>query len=99
MRAREDENSPDPLAGMSPCYPCGVPRLKDVSDRLCSKPACAQVAAATVTLDYDGSTVAIGPLAPDYAGEGYDLCLTHARRLTPARGWHVIRHVELRDEP
>ena len=54
---------------------------------------------ATVTLDYEGSTVAVGPLAPDYAGEGYDLCLAHAQRLTPVRGWRVIRHVELSDEP
>ena len=57
------------------------------------------MAAATVTLDYEGSTVAIGPLAPDYAVEGYDLCLTHARRLAAAQGWRVIRHVGLLDEP
>ena len=76
-----------------------MPRLKDVSHRRCSKPTCSQVAAATVTLDYEGSTVAVGLLAPDYAGEGYDLCETHARRLTPAHGWRLIRHVELSDEP
>ena len=52
-----------------------------------------------MTLDYEGSTVAIGPLAPDYAGEGYDLCLTRAQRLTPVHGWRLIRHVELSDEP
>ena len=76
-----------------------MPRLKNVSDRRCSKPACTLAAVATVTLDYEGSTVAIGPLAPDYAGEGYDLCLTHAQRLTPVHGWRLIRHVELSDEP
>ncbi len=70
-----------------------------MSDRRCSQSSCSLVAAATVTLDYEGSTVAIGPLAPDYAVEGYDLCLTHARRLTAAQGWRVIRHVELLDEP
>jgi len=76
-----------------------VPRLKGMSDRRCSKPTCSQNAAATVTLDYEGSTVAVGLLAPDFAGEGYDLCLRHAQRLTPAHGWRLIRHIELRDEP
>ncbi len=52
-----------------------------------------------MTLDYEGSTVAVGLLSPDYAGEGYDLCLTHAQRLTPAHGWRLFRHVELPDEP
>ena len=60
---------------------------------------CSREAVATVTQDYVGSTVAVGPLAPDHAGEGYDLCLTHARRLTPAQGWRIIRHVEYSDEP
>ena len=50
---------------------------------------------ATVILDYEGSTIAVGPLAPDYAGEGYDLCDAHARRLTPANGWQLIRHIDL----
>ncbi len=69
-----------------------------MSDRRCAKPLCSQAAAATVTLDYEGSTLAIGPLAPDYAAEGYDLCAEHARRLTPSHGWQVMRHVELSDD-
>ena len=66
-----------------------------MSDRRCAKPTCAHVAVATVILDYEGSTIAVGPLAPDYAGEGYDLCDAHARRLTPANGWQLIRHIDL----
>ena len=66
-----------------------------MSDRHCAKPLCSQAAAATVTLDYEGSTIAVGPLAPDYAGEGYDLCAAHARSLTPTQGWQLIRHIDL----
>ena len=69
-----------------------------MSDRRCAKPLCSQAAVATVTLDYEGSTMAVGPLAPDCAGEGYDLCESHAGRLTPAQGWQLLRHVELSDD-
>jgi len=69
-----------------------------VSDRRCAKPLCSQAAVATVTLDYEGSTMAVGPLAPGYAGEGYDLCEAHAERLTPAQGWQLLRQVESSDD-
>jgi hypothetical protein len=66
-----------------------------MSSRRCAQPVCSREAFATVTIDYDARTMALGPLAPAETAEGYDLCQVHARRLTPASGWQLIRHIEL----
>jgi hypothetical protein len=66
-----------------------------MNSRRCSQPVCSREAVATVTIDYDDRTMALGPLAPAETAEGYHLCNVHARRLTPAYGWRLIRHLEL----
>lgn len=60
--------------------------------RTCSKPACGQVAVATLTWVYADSTAVLGPLAPRPEPHGTDLCERHAERLTVPNGWTVIRH-------
>lgn len=59
--------------------------------RGCSRPGCTRPASATLTYDYAGSTAVLGPLATYAEPHGYDLCDSHAERLTAPRGWDVIR--------
>lgn len=59
--------------------------------RGCSRPGCTRTATATLTYDYAGSTAVLGPLAIGAEPHSYDLCDTHAQRLTAPRGWDVIR--------
>lgn len=46
---------------------------------------------ATLTYVYVDSTAVLGPLAARDEPHGYDLCQTHAQRLSAPRGWEVIR--------
>lgn len=46
---------------------------------------------ATLTYVYADSTVVLGPLASQAEPHSYDLCETHAGRLTAPRGWEVVR--------
>ena len=62
--------------------------------RVCSSPACTQLAEFTMTSDYDERVAVIGPLAPEDAREGYDLCRHHAVSFTAPRGWEIIRFDE-----
>lgn len=59
--------------------------------RTCSRPACTRPAVATLTYVYDDSTAVLGPLATLAEPHSYDLCDTHAQRLTAPRGWEVMR--------
>ncbi|HHW50393.1 MAG TPA: DUF3499 family protein [Pseudoclavibacter sp.] len=61
--------------------------------RTCSKVACPDEATATMTYDYDSSTVVIGPLSMTPVPGGFDLCTRHADALTAPRGWQLIRHI------
>lgn len=63
-----------------------------VAPRLCAKPPCQRVAAATLTADYSSRVVALGPLSPVRTPDGQDLCAAHRDRLTPPGGWELIRH-------
>jgi hypothetical protein len=47
---------------------------------------------ATLTYVYAESTAVVGPLATAAEPHSYDLCASHAARLTVPRGWEVVRH-------
>ena len=57
----------------------------------CSKAGCSGAAVATLTYVYADSTAVLGPLATYAEPHTYDLCATHAGRLTAPRGWDVVR--------
>ncbi|MFP3467809.1 DUF3499 domain-containing protein, partial [Leifsonia sp. SIMBA_070] len=59
--------------------------------RLCSRSACRQAAVATLTYVYADSTAVLGPLATYAEPHCYDLCSSHAARLTVPLGWEVVR--------
>jgi hypothetical protein len=46
---------------------------------------------ATLTFSYSDSTAVLGPLSVRPEPHTYDLCARHAERLTPPRGWEVVR--------
>ncbi|HQF03173.1 MAG TPA: DUF3499 domain-containing protein [Phycicoccus sp.] len=62
------------------------------SPRRCTKTACRQPAVATLTYAYSDRAVVVGPLATFAEPHTYDLCAQHAGRLTPPRGWDIVRH-------
>lgn len=59
--------------------------------RTCSRSACSRSAVATLTYVYSDQTAVLGPLATYSEPHCYDLCESHAERLTAPRGWEVIR--------
>ena len=59
--------------------------------RKCSRTACTRPAVATLTYVYSDSTAVVGPLATYAEPHTYDLCTEHAERLTPPRGWDIVR--------
>nr|WP_255574706.1 DUF3499 domain-containing protein [Austwickia sp. TVS 96-490-7B] len=61
--------------------------------RRCSKTACSRAAVATLTYNYAEQTAVLGPLATFAEPHTYDLCATHATRLTAPQGWDVVRLV------
>jgi hypothetical protein len=66
-----------------------------MSGRQCSKVACKRDAVATLTYVYADSMAVLGPLSQRAEPHSYDLCATHAERLSVPQGWQVIRHVVL----
>lgn len=46
---------------------------------------------ATLTYVYGDRAVVVGPLATFAEPHSYDLCADHAMRLTPPRGWDLVR--------
>ena len=59
--------------------------------RRCSRPGCKQDAVYTLTYVYRDSTAVVGPLAAYTEPHCYDLCESHAGRLTAPLGWDVVR--------
>lgn len=59
--------------------------------RRCSRTACGQPAAATLTYIYAESLAVLGPLSTAVEPHSYDLCREHSQRLTAPRGWEVVR--------
>jgi hypothetical protein len=47
---------------------------------------------ATLTFVYSDSTAVIGPLATAREPHSWDLCVSHASRITAPRGWELVRH-------
>jgi hypothetical protein len=62
------------------------------SVRRCSRTGCTNPAVATLTYAYADSTAVVGPLATYAEPHSYDLCETHALRLTVPKGWEVVRY-------
>ncbi len=66
-----------------------------MTGRPCSKVACNAEATSTLTYVYADSMAVLGPLSTTAEPHSYDLCDTHAERLSAPRGWQVMRHVAL----
>jgi hypothetical protein len=62
-----------------------------LSVRRCSRTGCTELAVATLTYVYADSTAVVGPLATQTEPHTYDLCTTHAHKLTAPRGWELVR--------
>ena len=60
--------------------------------RRCCRPGCPHYAVATLTFVYSDSTAVIGPLAVAHEPHSWDLCVSHAGRITAPRGWELVRH-------
>jgi hypothetical protein len=68
--------------------------------RHCSKTSCGAPAAATLTYQYEDSTVVVGALSQRAEPHSYDLCARHADAFTAPRGWDVVHlHQEFVDPP
>lgn len=59
--------------------------------RDCSKTGCTRPAVSSLTFVYEDSTLVVGPLARTADPNAYDLCEEHAARMTPPRGWTMLR--------
>jgi Protein of unknown function (DUF3499) len=55
--------------------------------RLCSRPACAEPAMATVTYHYGEQAAWLDHLTVERDPHAYDMCARHAERLRPPQGW------------
>ncbi len=60
--------------------------------RRCCRPGCPHYAVATLTFVYSDSTAVVGPLATAHEPHSWDLCVSHAGRITAPRGWELVRH-------
>jgi hypothetical protein len=60
--------------------------------RRCCRPGCPHYAVATLTFVYSDSTAVVGPLAIASEPHSWDLCVSHAGRITAPRGWELVRH-------
>lgn len=69
-----------------------------MNERPCSKVACSQDAAFTLTYDYADSMAVLGPLSYTAQPHSYDLCDRHADRMSVPHGWQVVRHVVMGGE-
>ena len=59
--------------------------------RSCSRVTCHEPAVATLTYVYADSMAVLGPLSLKAEPHSYDLCTTHADRLSVPKGWSVLR--------
>lgn len=53
---------------------------------------------ATLTYAYAESTAVVGPLAPAAEPHSWDLCSSHAERITAPLGWEMLRVDHIEDE-
>jgi hypothetical protein len=69
-----------------------------MSFRPCSRVACPEDSAATLTFDYADAMAVLGPLAAQREPHTFDLCARHARLTAAPQGWQLVR-LRTRDEP
>lgn len=50
---------------------------------------------ATLTYNYADSIAVVGPLSQEREPHSWDLCVTHALRISTPRGWNLVRHPDL----
>ncbi|MGW0044092.1 DUF3499 domain-containing protein [Rhodococcus sp. NPDC003348] len=60
--------------------------------RRCCRPGCKNPAVATLTYVYSDSTAVVGPLATVDEPHSWDLCESHASRITAPKGWELVRY-------
>jgi len=60
--------------------------------RLCARVGCREPAVATLTADYEGRLMAVGPLSPAPQPPALDLCTRHRDTLSAPEGWELLRH-------
>ncbi|MEC3916572.1 DUF3499 domain-containing protein [Nocardia sp. CDC160] len=60
--------------------------------RRCCRPGCKNPAVATLTYVYSDSMAVVGPLVTVAEPHSWDLCETHASRITAPKGWELVRH-------
>lgn len=68
---------------------CAPDRFAGVT-RQCSRPGCSQVAEATLTYVHGAATAWLDALSADRDPHAYDLCDTHASRISVPRGWQLV---------
>jgi Protein of unknown function (DUF3499) len=81
----------------SPAYPPVVQRCLLLFARMsgsglgrqCSRSGCAERAVVTLTYEYKRSQVWLDALTAERDPHGYDLCRSHAARLSVPLGWHL----------
>jgi len=79
------------VSGASRTFPHDSLSIVNVPRRCC-RPGCPHYAVATLTFVYSDSTAVIGPLATSRDPHSWDLCVSHAGRITAPRGWELVRH-------
>ena len=62
-----------------------------MTTRPCSRQTCKEPAVATLTYVYADSMAVLGPLSVKAEPHSYDLCASHAERLSAPQGWSVLR--------
>lgn len=67
--------------------------------RQCSRPTCADPAAATLTYHYAKGVAWLDELTVDRDPHSYDLCWRHASRVSVPHGWRLEDRRELRVVP
>ncbi|NWN87780.1 MAG: DUF3499 domain-containing protein [Micrococcaceae bacterium] len=68
------------------------------TQRICTKTACSNPAAATLTFNYAESTVVLGPMSQRAEPHAHDLCAKHAQQFTAPVGWEFLRLTAELDE-
>ena len=68
------------------------------TQRLCTKTACSNTAAATLTFNYADSTVVLGPMSQRAEPHAHDLCAKHAQQFTAPVGWEFLQLTDHLDE-
>lgn len=78
------------MAEMSDQRPTQQPVVRPLSratGRPCARPGCPSPSRATLTFSYADRQAWLGPLREDRPPHAYDLCVAHADRTEPPRGW------------